>query len=114
MCFDGSATVCDVVECDGFPQGPPYDEEADLLELWGSEPVATGSVRQSAEFWRSFVRSSTVMDWIDNGYRLQWDSNPPEPREMPNSVSATEHEEFVDNALSEMVASGAATRLPQG
>ena len=116
--FDGSATVCDVVECDGFPyglpQGPPYDEEADLLELWGSEPVATGSVRQSAEFWRSFVRSSTVMDWIDNGYRLQWDSNPPEPREMPNSVSATEYEEFVDNALSEMVASGAATRLPQG
>ena len=80
----------------------------------GSEPVATGSISSCAEFWRSFVTSSWVMDWIDCGYRLMWEQAPPAPKEAPNSSSARQHEEFVSSAVQEMLAAGAVSQLPSG
>ncbi len=50
------------------------DEAVEDAELpW--EPArhgqtATGSVNGCQEFWRSFVRSSVVMEWIEHGYAL--------------------------------------------
>jgi hypothetical protein len=43
------------------------DEEELPSEPAGDGAIATGSVAIFKEFWRSFVRSSTVMDWIENG-----------------------------------------------
>ena len=70
----------------------------------GSEPVATGSVSKCATFWRSFVRSSWVMRWIDYGYSLVWVSSAPAFREFQNAPSALQHSTFVDGAVEEMLA----------
>ena len=69
------------------------------FEPAGSMPVATGSVTQCAAFWRTFVRSNVVMDWIENGYRLLWETAAPAPRESPNKASAFEHRDFVSEAI---------------
>jgi hypothetical protein len=45
------------------------DEELPC-EPAGGEAIATGNVASCKEFWRCFVRSSTVMDWIEKGYRM--------------------------------------------
>ena len=54
------------------------------------------------------------MDWIDNGYRLLWETPAPAAKESPNAPSAFEHKEFVNDAIKEMVEAGALTRLPRG
>jgi hypothetical protein len=61
-----------------------------------------------------FVRSLVVMQWIESGYRLMWATEAPHRREMENSSSASEHHEFVSNAVAEMVAEKAITMLPPG
>ena len=54
------------------------------------------------------------MDWIDNGYRLLWETAAPAAKEPPNAPSAFEHKEFVNDAIKEMVEAGTLTRLPRG
>ena len=50
------------------------EEEAEDAELsWepaGHGQIATGSVNNCQEFWRSFVKRSVLMDWIEHGYAL--------------------------------------------
>ncbi len=36
-------------------------------ESVGHGEIATGSVESCKEFWRSFLRSSVVMDWVEHG-----------------------------------------------
>ncbi len=80
----------------------------------GSGPIATGSVKKNAAFWRTFVRSSVVMSWIDHGYELQWLNGAPAHKKARNLPSALAHAEFVTSALSEMLAAGAISKLPTG
>ena len=89
------------------------DEELPC-EPAGHGEIATGSVSRCSSFWRSFVRSHVVMQWIESGYRLLWKTKAPQRREMHNSSSASEHREFVSNAVAEMVAESAVTMLPPG
>ena len=65
----------------------------------GSGSIATGSVSADASFWRTFVKSSWVMSWIDNGYEVLWSKRAPARREVPNSPSALAREDFVTPAL---------------
>jgi hypothetical protein len=91
------------------------DEEMDEelpCEPAGHGEIATGSVSRCFPFWRTFVRSSVVMQWIEFGYRLLWTTEAPQRREMQNSSSASEHHEFVTNAVAEMVAEKVVTMLP--
>ena len=80
----------------------------------GEGPLATGSVRKSAAFWREFARSSWVLSWIERGYELQWLDRAPAPRMQKNSSSALEHAAFVTSAVAEMLTAGAIAVLPQG
>jgi len=80
----------------------------------GSGSIATGSVSRNAAFWRTFVKSSWVMSWIDNGYELLWSDEAPARREVPNSPSALAHGDFVSSALAEMLEAGAISKLPGG
>ena len=34
----------------------------------GSDLIATGSVRKSRTFWRTFTKSSWLLSWIEKGY----------------------------------------------
>ncbi len=36
----------------------------------GEDTLAIGSVRKAAAFWRTFVKSSWVLSWIEKGYEL--------------------------------------------
>ena len=45
------------------------DEELSC-EPAGHGEIATGSVSRCSPFWRTFVRSFVVMEWIESGYRL--------------------------------------------
>jgi hypothetical protein len=54
------------------------------------------------------------MKWIDHGYDLVWDKHPPIAREMQNSHSSLEHQDFVTGAVEEMVKAGAVSILPSG
>ena len=54
------------------------------------------------------------MDWIDNGYKLLWSSVAPAPKESKNSPSALSHEQFVSEAVAEMLLAGAVSQLPKG
>ena len=80
----------------------------------GHGEIAVGSVSACSPFWRTFVRSSVVMQWIEEGYRMLWAVQAPPSREMPNSPSAREHREFVSNAVAEMTSENAVTKLPPG
>ncbi len=82
------------------------DEEELPCEPAGDGSIATGSVASCKELWRSFVRSSTVMDWVENGYRMLWTEHPPEHREYDNAPTACEHCDFVSGVVKEMLAAG--------
>ncbi len=85
-----------------------------VCEPVGSGSIATGSVKVNASFWRTFVKSSWDMSWIDNGYELLRLDGAPVRREVPNSPSALAHEDFVTPTLAEMMVAGAISRLPVG
>ena len=75
--------------------------------------MSMGSITKCASFWRTFVKSRVVMDWIDNGYKLLWETAAPAAKESPNDPSAFEQKEFVNDAIKEMVEAGVLTRLPR-
>ena len=81
-------------------------------ESAGHGAIATGSVQSCKEFWRTFVRSVLVMDWIENGYRLLWTEAAPQIKELANAPYANEHRDFVSTAVVEMLAANAVTLLP--
>jgi hypothetical protein len=85
-----------------------------VCEPVGSGSIATGSVSANASFWRTFVKSSWLMNWIDNGYELLWLEGAPARREVSNSPSALAHEDFVTPVLAEMLEAGAISKLPAG
>jgi len=86
----------------------------DQFELASSGPIATGSVTKNAAFWRTFVRSSWVMDWIENGYKLFWASAAPAPRAQKNSQSALDETDFVRAVIADILKADAIDKLPIG
>ena len=55
------------------------------------------------------------MDWIDNGYKLLWETDTtPAAKESPSAPSAFEHKEFMNDDIKEIVEAGALTRLSRG
>jgi hypothetical protein len=78
-------------------------EDGDEIELpcepAGHGAIATDNVQSYKEFWRTFVRSNVVMDWIENGYRML--AAPP-IKELANAPFANEHRDFVSSAGVEM------------
>ncbi len=76
--------------------------------------ACTGMVTNCLEFWRTFVRGSVVMEWIEHNYALLRTAAAPAAREKKNSHSALEHHEFVLGAVATMLAENAVTELPPG
>ncbi len=90
------------------------DETELQCEPAGHGAIATGSVESCKEFWRKFVRSTVVMDWIENGYQLMWTEVAQSIKEMANAPSANEHHDFVSAVVVEMLVANAVTLLPPG
>ncbi len=60
-----------------------------------------------------FVLSPVVQEWIDNDYKMLWETSAPATKESQNTPSAFEHMEFVTCAIGEMVEAGALIHLPK-
>ena len=58
------------------------------------------------------MRSSVVMDWIEEGYIILWAVAVPLANEMAISPSSAEHQDFISGAVAEMLAGNAVTLLP--
>jgi hypothetical protein len=54
------------------------------------------------------------MDWIIIGYKLTWQKTSPVARELKNSKSSQDKQEFVTKAILETLEAGAASGLPTG
>jgi hypothetical protein len=52
------------------------------------------------------------MNWIDYGYDLVWDKLPPIAREMRNSKSLLDNQDFVTKAAVEMMKACAVSAIP--
>jgi hypothetical protein len=80
----------------------------------GHGEIAFGSVSSCAAFWRTYVRSSIVMDLIEEGYRMIWAVGAPLAKEIVNAPSSAEGRDFVSSTVAEMMAGNAVTLLPPG
>ena len=85
-----------------------------LCEPDGSRPIATGSVRKSNAFLRTFVKRSWILSWIEKGYEFKWIDRSPAPRIVKTSASALAHMDFVTSAVDKMLAAGAISTVPKG
>jgi len=57
-------------------------------EHLGSSQIATGGLKKSATFWRTFTKSSWVLSRIEKEYELQWIDGAPPPKIAKNSPLA--------------------------
>ena len=76
--------------------------------------VATGNLANCAAFWRTFVRNSIAITWIEEGYRLLWTTVVSTRKKTFNAPLAIEHSAFASGAVAEMLAAGAVALLPRG
>ncbi|GLC45842.1 hypothetical protein PLESTM_001788800 [Pleodorina starrii] len=76
----------------------------------GQPPQMRGRLRARATFWQTFCRSALVLNWVLFGFSLRWleKTGPPAPIHLRNHASATEQSAFVDAAIEELIATGAA------
>jgi len=103
-------TYCARCVCPSVGEGVLEDELP--CEPAGHGEIATGSVSSCSPFWRTFVRSFVVMQWIEYGCRLLWATKAPQKKEMENFSSSLEHRQLVTNAVAETVTEKAVTMLP--
>ncbi|KAK3252390.1 hypothetical protein CYMTET_38307 [Cymbomonas tetramitiformis] len=82
-----------------------------IVEQGVAVPRVAGRLRDHASFWRTFVRSTYVMSWIERGFSLRFSSGRPPPSiHLPNHSSANLFPEFVTGALRECELMGAVRR----
>ena len=96
--------------------GSCVEEEEDLLpwEPAGRGVIATGNVASCAAFWRTVVRNSVAITWIEEGYRLLLTAVVPKRKERCNAPLEIEHSAFRSGAVAKMLAVNAVTLLPLG
>jgi hypothetical protein len=76
------------------------------------EPWLRNRLRNQKQFWSTFYTSLMVLSVISVGYMLPWlDGPPPGPHFQKNHPSSFEHPEFVTEAVSALVVTGAAMRV---
>ena len=68
----------------------------------GHHKFATRSVKSCNELWRTFIWSSVVMCWTEEGYQLLWTNLFMVRREMDNAASSYEQHEYVSSIVFEM------------
>ncbi|KAK3246759.1 hypothetical protein CYMTET_43721 [Cymbomonas tetramitiformis] len=102
----------------GLGRGSELSEEEiveaiPLCEQGVPVPRVAGRLRERASFWRTFVRSSYVMSWIERGFNLKFKDGRAPPRvHLPNHVSAVRHTAFVTDVVQECVLMGALREVP--
>jgi hypothetical protein len=72
-----------------------------------SAPRPRGRLRTGLVFWLS-LGSALVAHWVEHGFPLVFVAGPPAPHWQPNHSSALSHGEFVDQAVAELLDTGAA------
>lgn len=75
-------------------------------------PQMRHRLRNKAAFWKTFCRSTLVLSWITVGFVLLWNADCPQGGPTPvlqsNHKSAVQNGVFVEEAIAELLATGAA------
>ena len=82
-------------------QVPNCDYECDLA---ASPQAVKGSLKRHIKFWQNIGTSPFILDVINNGYRIPFAADPLRVLQR-NNKSALQHEEFVKQAISELMQS---------
>ena len=81
----------------------PEYEEAEGAPA-ASPVVMRHRLRHHYDFWKTFCHSSTVLSWVRDGFPLKWTTEPPAQVILSNHSSAHAHSDFVDEAVTELLA----------
>jgi hypothetical protein len=77
-------------------------------------PMA-GNLRNHLSWWRARCRKGSYeLSWVEHGFPRVWKDQPAPPKVSPNHGGAAEHEAFVDSAVADLLASGAARPCKRG
>lgn len=102
--------LTDSAEFEGFAR--PQQSASEKKEKSPQEPWVRNRLRQHLSFRKTFCTSVFVLSVITSGYQLPWSAGPPPgPKFMANHPSAFQHPEFVTEAVSTLVATGAAMEV---
>jgi hypothetical protein len=97
------ADLSEAAEFKGFKNpSPPMSDKAA-----SPEPFLCHRLRSRLPIWQAVCTSAFVLGIITVGYPLPWIDGPPDkPAFFQNHASSTEHSDFVDQAVSSLVATG--------
>jgi hypothetical protein len=102
--------LTDSAEFEGFRK--PEPSQSDSHGSSHPEPWLRNRLRNQKQFWSTFCTSLMVLSVISVGYMLPWVDGPPVgPHFQKNHPSAFDHPEFVTEAVSSLVITGAAMRV---
>jgi hypothetical protein len=102
--------LTDSAEFEGFRK--PEFSQSNSSDQSPPEPWPRNRLRNQKQFWSTFCTSLMVLSVISVGYMLPWLDGPPVgPHFQKNHPSAFEHPEFVTEAVSALVVTGAAMRV---
>lgn len=75
--------------------------------------VMRGRLRSHLEEWEKWVDNPLVLSWVREGFPLAWENGtPPPPHHGRNHQSAFDHADFVDQAISDLLAAKSIEPLP--
>jgi hypothetical protein len=95
--------LTEAAEFEGFKTPPSKSS----TESGSPEPFLRHRLRSRLAFWQSICTSSFVLGIITLGYALPWIDGPPDkPAYFKNHASASEHSEFVDQAVQSLISTG--------
>jgi hypothetical protein len=97
------ADLSEAAEFEGFKNpSPPMSDKAA-----SHEPFLCHRLCSRLPIWQAVCTSAFVLGIITVGYALPWIDGPPDkPAFFQNHASSTEHSDFVDQAVSSLVATG--------
>jgi hypothetical protein len=102
--------LTDSAEFEGFRK--PKPSQSIPSDQSPHEPWLRNKLRNQKQFWSTFCTSLMVLSVISVGYMLPWLDGPPVGFHFQkNHPSAFEHPEFVTEAVSSLVITGAAMKV---
>lgn len=101
-------------EFEGFRKPSQPSSSTSAGQPQPAEPWLRNRLRKQLPFWKTFCTSIFVISIIASGYKLPWsDGPPPGPQYFHNHPSAREHSQFVSEAITSLVTTGAAMEVFQ-
>jgi len=114
-CFDGRMAASDFVFSEEDSDDSDFLSGSDGALL--RKAVAGIHSEEAQAFWRDVLGAPPyILAWLRGGYPLTFPKGPPPPSQLPNNASAVapHNRAFVSEALAQLLAAGAISRVEEG